>query len=63
MGFNDGDFPKAELYYRRAVSIPLFYGMSFGMQDQVIDILKKVLVWDFVSFLLEAVANVYPEKT
>lgn len=43
-GFNRGDFPNAESYYSRAISIPLFYGLSFDMQNQVVDTIKKVLV-------------------
>jgi dTDP-4-amino-4,6-dideoxygalactose transaminase len=44
MGFKLGDFPTAEDYYNKTISIPLFSGLSFEMQDQVIDIIKKVLV-------------------
>ena len=43
MGFNRGDFPNAEFYYSRAISIPMFQGLSFEMQDQVVDTIKKVL--------------------
>jgi UDP-4-amino-4,6-dideoxy-N-acetyl-beta-L-altrosamine transaminase len=43
MGFKEGDFPNAELYYSRAISIPLFHGMTFEQQDEVVDTLKKVL--------------------
>jgi UDP-4-amino-4,6-dideoxy-N-acetyl-beta-L-altrosamine transaminase len=43
MGFKFGDFPYAEHYYSRAISIPLFHGMSFEQQDEVIAILKQVL--------------------
>ncbi len=43
MGFKEGDFPNAELYYNRAISIPLFHGMTFAQQDEVVDTLKKVL--------------------
>lgn len=43
MGFKEGDFPNAELYYSRAISIPLFHGMTFAQQDEVVDTLKKVL--------------------
>lgn len=44
MGFRQGDFPNAERYYSREISIPLFQGLNFEMQDQVVDIIKKVLV-------------------
>lgn len=44
MGFNWGDFPEAEKYYQEAISIPLFHGMSLEQQDEVIAILKLILV-------------------
>jgi UDP-4-amino-4,6-dideoxy-N-acetyl-beta-L-altrosamine transaminase len=44
MGFKQGDFPNAEAYYRRAISIPLYSGLSFDMQDQVVTVLKRALV-------------------
>jgi UDP-4-amino-4,6-dideoxy-N-acetyl-beta-L-altrosamine transaminase len=43
MGFKQGDFPNAEHYYSRAISIPLYQGLSFKQQDEVVSILKKVL--------------------
>jgi dTDP-4-amino-4,6-dideoxygalactose transaminase len=43
MGFGDGDFPEAEAYYREAISLPLFYGLSEAEQDQVVDALREVL--------------------
>jgi len=42
-GFKQGDFPQVELYYSRAISIPLFHGMTVEQQDQVIVILNQVL--------------------
>jgi len=44
IGFSHGDFPNAESYYRRAISIPLYQGLSIEQQYSVIAILKKVLV-------------------
>lgn len=44
MGFKAGDFPNAEHYYSRAISIPLFHGMTFEQQDEVVRILTEVLV-------------------
>ena len=35
-GFKSGDFPAAEAYYERALTIPLFAGMSDSQQDYVI---------------------------
>jgi UDP-4-amino-4,6-dideoxy-N-acetyl-beta-L-altrosamine transaminase len=43
MGFKPGDFPQAESYYNKAISIPLYHGLSFEEQDQVVNILKKVI--------------------
>ena len=37
LGFNVGDFPNAENYYHRAISIPLFYGLEEEEQLYVID--------------------------
>ncbi len=43
LGFKKGDFPKAESYYSRAISIPMFYGLT-DRQQQVVSILKQVLL-------------------
>lgn len=43
MGFNWGDFPEAENYYKEAISIPIFHGMNDEQQNEVIEILDKVL--------------------
>jgi len=43
MGFKLGDFPNAEYYYSRAISIPLYHGMTFKQQDEVVATLKQVL--------------------
>ena len=43
MGFNWGDFPEAENYYKEAISIPIFHGMNNEQQNEVIEILDKVL--------------------
>lgn len=43
LGFQDGDFPVAEAYYRRAISIPLYYGLNEAEQDKVVDALRKAL--------------------
>lgn len=43
LGFAPGDFPAAETYYRRAVTIPLFPRMTDEQQDRVIDCLKSAL--------------------
>ena len=43
MGFARGDFPLAEQYYREAISIPMFHGMTVDQQTQVIDTVRSVL--------------------
>jgi dTDP-4-amino-4,6-dideoxygalactose transaminase len=43
LGFKWGDFPQAEQYYREAISLPMYYGLTDKQQDYVIDTLKKVL--------------------
>ncbi|GGB61056.1 UDP-4-amino-4,6-dideoxy-N-acetyl-beta-L-altrosamine transaminase [Roseibium aquae] len=42
-GFGPGDFPEAEAYYREAISLPLFAGLSEQDQDSVIEALRMVL--------------------
>ena len=44
MGFKHGDFPAAEQYYREAISLPLFYGLTDAQQDQVVAAVREVLV-------------------
>ena len=43
MGFKKGDFPHAETYYSDAISIPMFHGMTFEQQDDVISKLTQIL--------------------
>ncbi|WP_348945384.1 UDP-4-amino-4,6-dideoxy-N-acetyl-beta-L-altrosamine transaminase [Chitinibacter sp. FCG-7] len=42
-GFNEGDFPCAESYYRSAITLPLFADLSLCNQDYVIQSLLEVL--------------------
>lgn len=42
-GFRHGQFPYAETYYSRAISIPLFPTMTEDMQDEVVDRLGEAL--------------------
>lgn len=42
-GFAPGDFPQAEAYYDRAISIPLYAGLSDRDQDTVVAALGRVL--------------------
>ena len=43
LGFSRGDFPNAEEYYKRALSIPIFTQMTDEQQDYVVDMLRKAL--------------------
>jgi len=43
MGFMKGDFPQAEAYYSRAISIPMYSGLSVKQQDRVVAVLQQVL--------------------
>lgn len=43
LGFKPGDFPLAEQYYREAISLPLYAGLSNAEQDSVVQALKEVL--------------------
>jgi UDP-4-amino-4,6-dideoxy-N-acetyl-beta-L-altrosamine transaminase len=43
MGFKKGDYPNAEHYYSRAMSLPIFNTMTTMQQDEVIAVLAKVL--------------------
>ena len=43
LGYAAGDFPEAERYYRRALSLPLYYALSESEQDQVIAALREAL--------------------
>ncbi|MGV8804900.1 MAG: UDP-4-amino-4,6-dideoxy-N-acetyl-beta-L-altrosamine transaminase [Polaromonas sp.] len=42
-GFQPGDFPQAQAYYREAISLPMYQTMSDAQQDQVITALGKAL--------------------
>jgi UDP-4-amino-4,6-dideoxy-N-acetyl-beta-L-altrosamine transaminase len=44
LGFKRGDFPEAERYYRGALTLPLYPGMSERDQDNVLQALKAALV-------------------
>jgi UDP-4-amino-4,6-dideoxy-N-acetyl-beta-L-altrosamine transaminase len=43
LGFMAGDFPAAERFYRRALTLPLFPAMSDAQQDQVVAALREAL--------------------
>jgi len=44
MGFKQGDFPVAESYYREAISLPMFHGMTLEQQDEVYKVLNHILL-------------------
>ena len=44
MGFQSGDFPAAEDYYSRAISIPLHAGLSDEEHAQVVETLQALLI-------------------
>jgi UDP-4-amino-4,6-dideoxy-N-acetyl-beta-L-altrosamine transaminase len=43
LGFRIGDFPRAEAYYERAISLPMFPTLSHGQQARVIEVLRAAL--------------------
>ena len=43
MGFKKGDYPNAENYYKTAISIPIFQGLTLKMQNKIVEVLKKTL--------------------
>jgi dTDP-4-amino-4,6-dideoxygalactose transaminase len=43
MGFASEDFPAAMSYYREAISLPMFQGLTNEQQDQVVNALSLVL--------------------
>jgi len=43
LGFKPGDFPAAEAYYKRAISLPLFPAMTAEQQEHVVKVLRDAL--------------------
>lgn len=43
LGFKMGDFPEAEKYYAEAISLPMYFGLSYEQQDYVIETVKEVI--------------------
>lgn len=43
LGFSEGDFPLSEAYYKHALSLPLFPGLSDEQQQYVIDTVKEIV--------------------
>lgn len=46
MGFEPEDFPEAMQYYREAISLPMYQGLTDGQQDEVVIALKTALKGD-----------------
>jgi UDP-4-amino-4,6-dideoxy-N-acetyl-beta-L-altrosamine transaminase len=43
LGFRDGDFPNAERYYRRTITLPLHPGLTHEQQDRVVAALQEAI--------------------
>lgn len=43
LGFRTGDFPESERYYKEAISLPMYQGLSDAQQDEVVEALKQAL--------------------
>ncbi len=43
LGFNMGDFPVAEKYYQEAISLPIYYGLSYENQERVVAVIGDIL--------------------
>jgi len=44
MGFEEGQYPEAEQYYKEAISLPMFPTLSYEQQQEVVENLKKLLL-------------------
>ena len=44
LGFRQGDYLVAEAYYANAISIPLFHSMTDAQQDEVVRVLKEIIL-------------------
>ncbi len=43
LGFKNGQYPEAEKYYKEAISLPLYPGLTEKNQNHIINTLKKIL--------------------
>lgn len=43
LGFNEGDFPEAERYYREAITLPLYPSLGEDEQKKVIQVLRGLI--------------------
>tara|TARA_R110000764_G_scaffold231797_3_gene323661 strand:+ start:3787 stop:4947 length:1161 start_codon:yes stop_codon:yes gene_type:complete len=44
LGFRAQDLPQAEAYYSQAISLPMYHTLSAAQQDEVVAVLKQVLL-------------------
>lgn len=44
LGFKQGDFPVSEQYYKEAFTLPLYYSLTDGQQNEIVKALKDVLI-------------------
>lgn len=44
LGFTEGEFPESEQYYREAISLPMFHGMTEEQQNTIIRIITEILI-------------------
>jgi UDP-4-amino-4,6-dideoxy-N-acetyl-beta-L-altrosamine transaminase len=42
-GYREGDYPNAESYYNKAITIPIFHTMKKNQQNKIIKCLEKIL--------------------
>jgi UDP-4-amino-4,6-dideoxy-N-acetyl-beta-L-altrosamine transaminase len=42
-GFGKGDFPKAEAYYKKTISLPLYYDLKDSDIKHIVEIIKRVV--------------------
>lgn len=43
LGFKEGDFPNAEEYYKKTISLPVYYGLNDGDLSVVVKIIKQLI--------------------
>jgi dTDP-4-amino-4,6-dideoxygalactose transaminase len=44
MGFEMGDFPESEQYYKEAISLPMFPTLTEEQQSRVVSVLQDQLI-------------------
>jgi len=44
LGFREEQFPESVRYYKEALSLPIYAGMSEEQQDRVVEVLKRGLL-------------------